>query len=217
MPNRPTGTPGRPARPGGPIRSLTWPAYMPEAMAEDLRPLREEHARVSEGLSAARSRLSDLDGRRRQEAIQKDERAAVAAIRAGKDIPPPKAVEALDRDVEEAERAVARYSAAVAAIARDVVALLGEKEEAYTAAILSERSETASEATRALDALTDAVTRLQGLDGTAAWASTEGRKTPTIDPGIVGKTRARSIFDGFREYIAERASEETMPEEEAVA
>lgn len=208
MPNRPTGTPGRPARPGGPTRSLTWPAYMPEAMASDLRPLQEEHARVQEGLAAARSRLADLDGRRRQEAIEQDERAAVAAIRAGKDIPAPKALETLDREAEEAERAVARYAAAVSAIARDVVLMLAENEAAYSAAILAERTRTASEASEALDALADAVSRLQGLDGTAAWASTEARKTPTIDPAIVGKTRARSIFAGFREYIAERASEE---------
>ena len=125
----PYGTPGRRSAPDRPIVPLEWPPALPDALQADLQGLRADHERVSAERASARKRLADLEGPLRQEAERKDEEASIAAIRAGKAIPAPKALEAWASEVEDARRALSRYDAAVAAIARDVVQVLADHRE----------------------------------------------------------------------------------------
>jgi hypothetical protein len=195
------------APPARPARGLSWPPILPATIAADLEPLREEHERVTADYRKAREVLAEMQRAGAAEAERQDEEASVAAIRAGKAIPPPKALRDHAARMADQERTVSRLQAARDAIARDVSATVAEHQGEYRAALDQERAASVQSALEALDTISEATRRVQDLDSALAWVGSEGRKVGRQDPRV-GRDRLSTVLAGLRGFLTVRTEPE---------
>jgi len=148
--------------------TIRWP-NLHGLMAEELGPLRAEHARLINGLRVARTDLTDLQNRGARDARRADEQATAVALRAGKPLPEPKATKANDAAIADAQRLIGGLYQAVADVEAEVRMKMLARSDAYAADLSERRTVALVEADASLAAASSSLDNEGDLESSARW------------------------------------------------